>query len=266
MAPAGQGNQHYVNQAPGYTNQQPPSGTQYVRGADASAKMDALKKWTLSTYKYTKQIVSEKMGKRTRTVDAEIEKHILALRETQLRYGNLLKLAKQFSNQFQSILVTQKMLGEAFTELSIKSPELQEEFNQNAELQKVVSRGGDTLTTALTFFCENLETLSTKTIDDTIMTMREYETERIQFDAYRTDLESFESQEQSLKGEEAKRTFNVQKEKFEKLRNNLQIKIKFLEENKVCNNPLFRQKCSKINSKNYEFSFRHMCLGETYCF
>jgi len=216
----------------GYGNQQ-VNGTQQVKGVDASAKMDAIKKWTFATYKYTKQMVSEKMGRRTRTVDTELEKHIQALRETQLRYNNLLKLSKQLNVQFQNMLVTQKLMGEAFNELSIKSPDLQDEFNQNAELQKVVSRSGDTLHTALTFFTENLQTLSTKTIDDTIMTIREYESARIEFDAYRTDLEAYETQGQSFKTEEARKAFFEQKEKFESLRNNLQIKMKFLEENKV---------------------------------
>lgn len=222
MAPTGYGNPP-----------QQPQGTQLVKGADAGVKLDALKKWTLSTYKYTKQMVSEKMGRRTRTVDTELEKHIQGLREMQLRYGNLLKLSKQFTNQFQNIIVTQKLLGEALTELGVKSPDLQEEFAQNAALQKVVSKNGDTLMSALTFFNENLWTLSTKTIEDTIQTIRDYESSRIEYDAYRTDLETQEAQGQSFKTEEARRAFNEQKEKFEALRNNLQIKMKFLEENKV---------------------------------
>lgn len=210
-----------------------PNGTELVRGADPGAKMEALKKWTVSTFKYTKQIVSEKMGKRTRTVDSEMEKHIQGLRETQARYAGLLKLAKQFTNQFQQIIVTEKMMGEAFTELSLKSPDLQDEFNQNAVLQKVVSKNGETLMASLTFFTENLQTLSTKTIDDTIMTIRDYENSRIEFDAYRSDLEASEAQGESSKTEEAKKTYLAQKEKFESIRNNLQIKLRFLEENKA---------------------------------
>ena len=239
-------NPSQYNQAPPQQQQymapsgtQQPNGTQVVKGVDTSAKMEALKKWTVSTYKYTKQMVSEKMGRRTRTVDAELEKQVQVLRETQLRYNNLFKLSKQFNNQFQATLTTQKLLAEAFTELSVKSPDLQEEFNQNADLNKVVAKSGDTLANAITFFTENLQTLSTKTIDDTIQTIREYESARIEFDAYRTDLEAHEAQGQSFKTEEARKAFFVQKEKFEGLRNNLQIKMKFLEENKVSYKELF---------------------------
>jgi len=210
-----------------------PNGTELVRGADPGAKMEALKKWTVSTYKYTKQMVSEKMGRRTRTVDAEMERHIQGLRETQARYGNLLRIARTFLTQFQQIVVTEKQLAEALTELSLKSPDLQDEFNQNANLQKVVAKNGDTLIAALTFFTENLQTLSTKTIDDTIMTIRDYENSRVEYDAYRTDLEACEAVGESSKTEEAKKIYMEQKEKFENLRNNLQIKLRFLEENKA---------------------------------
>jgi hypothetical protein len=210
-----------------------PNGTELVRGADPGAKMEALKKWTVSTYKYTKQMVSEKMGRRTRTVDTEMEKHIQGLRETQARYAGLLKIAQTFTNQFKNIVATEKQLAEAFTELSLKSPDLQDEFNQNAALQKVVSKNGESLIAALTFFTENLQTLSTKTIDDTIMTIRDYESCRVEYDAYRTDLEACEAVGESSKTEEAKKTYLEQKERFESLRNNLQIKLRFLEENKA---------------------------------
>ena len=231
MAPSGFGNQQQQTGYNGANNQ--PQGTQLVKGADPGVKLEALKNWTLSTYKYTKQMVSEKMGRRTRTVDTELEKHIQGLKEMQLRYSNLLKLCRQFHSQFQNILVTQKLMSEAFNELAVKSPDLQEEFTQNSELQKVVSRNGDALISALVFFNENLWTLSTKTIEDTIQTIRDYENCRIEYDAYRTDLEAQEALGQSMKTEQVRREFNTRKDKFESLRNNLQIKMKFLEENKV---------------------------------
>lgn len=230
MAPSGFGNQQQ-QQVSSTSNQ--PQGTQLVRGADAGVKLEALKNWTMSTYKYTKQMVSEKMGKRTRTVDTELEKHIQGLKEMQLRYANLLKLSRQFQNQFQGMQVTQKLLAETFNELAVKSPDLQDEFSQNANLQKVVSQSGDALLSALVFFNENLWTLSTKTIEDTIQTIRDYESCRIEYDAYRTDLETHEGQGQSMKTEQARKEFNQRKDKFESLRSNLQIKMKFLEENKV---------------------------------
>jgi len=206
---------------------------QVLAGVNAGEKIDAAKKWTMSAYKYTKQLVSEKMGKRTRTVDTELEKRITVLRETQQRYQNLLKLARQFQNQFTSMMNTQKLLSESFAELSMKSPELQDEFTQNANLQKVLTKNGEGLRSALEFFVSSLQTLATKTIEDTISTIRDYENARVQFDAYRTDLEANEAVGQSLKTEEARKEFNTQRETFHGLRENLQVKLRFLEENKV---------------------------------
>lgn len=58
---------------------------------------------------------------------------------------------------------------------------------------------------------------------------------RIEFDAYRSDLEVMkEGQRADLtKMEDAQRNFNVHKEKFERLRADVNVKLKFLEENKV---------------------------------
>ena len=36
-------------------------------------KLDQIKKWTVTNYKFTKQLVSEKFGHSTKTVDKEID-------------------------------------------------------------------------------------------------------------------------------------------------------------------------------------------------
>ena len=210
-----------------------PGGNQILVRADTSAKVEALKKWTVSTYRYTRQIVSEKLGRRTRTVDEGLEKHIEGLRETQKKYAALLKLARQLTQQFQAIVSTQRNLNECFADLSMKDRDLHDEFTQNAELQKTLTKNGETLLNALGFFSSNLATLCTKTIEDTIMTIKQYETVRVEYDAYRTDLEASEAGGASARSEDARKQFAEQKEKFDKVRDDLNIKLKFLEENKV---------------------------------
>lgn len=42
---------------------------------------------------------------------------------------------------------------------------------------------------ALNFFVSSLSTLCNKTIEDTLITIRHYENARLEFDAYRCDLE-----------------------------------------------------------------------------
>ncbi|XP_068703577.1 arfaptin-2-like [Montipora capricornis] len=200
-------------------------------------KIDHLKKWSISTYKYTRQYLSERFGKGTRTVDTELEGQILLLKETQAKYVNVLKLAKQMTQHFHNMVQSQRGLADAFADLGMKSPELQDEFNYNADSQRSLVKNGEVLLGALNFFTSNLTTLVDKTMEDSIMTARAYESARIEYDAYRTDMESTQAGPRTaaiaIKAEEAKQQYDVQKEKFDKLRGDLAIKLRFLEENKV---------------------------------
>ena len=146
------------------------------------------------------QTLFEKLGKTSRTVDTELETQIETLRDTQRKYSNILRLARaltshfyhviqtQVSTMFQMIRVTrclisrffpfQSALGECFGELAHKSPELQEEFLYNAETQKTLTKNGQTLIMALNFFVSSVNTLCNKTMEDTIATVKQYETAR----------------------------------------------------------------------------------------
>ncbi len=77
-----------------------------------------------------------------------------------------------------SKLIRQQALGEAFSELSQKSPELQEEFKTNSETQRNLSKNGEMLLNALNTFLSSINTLCNKTIEDTLMTIRQYEAAR----------------------------------------------------------------------------------------
>ena len=70
-----------------------------------------------------------------------------------------------------------------------------------------------------------------------MVTIKAYESARIEYDAYRNDLEAYEAAANkdtyNYKLEETRRQFEQQKEKFDKLRNDVAIKLKFLDENKV---------------------------------
>ena len=60
---------------------------------------------------------------------------------------------------------------------------------------------------------------------------------RVEFDAYRSDLEFYSSAPQTevnlAKQRETEESFTRQKQEFEKLRSDVQIKLKFLDENRV---------------------------------
>ncbi|PNF34781.1 Arfaptin-2 [Cryptotermes secundus] len=201
------------------------------------SKIETIKNWSISTYKCTKQLMFEKLGKTSRTVDTELEAQIEQLRDTQRKYSNVLRLSRALASHFYHVVQTQHALGEAFSDLAQKSPELQEEFLYNAETQRNLTKNGETLLGALNFFVSSVNTLCNKTIEDTLLTIRQYEAARIEYDAYRTDLELLaqapRTDVNTARLEEAQQSYELHKVNFEKLRSDVSIKLKFLDENRI---------------------------------
>lgn len=79
----------------------------------------------ISSSQCTKQMFSERFGRGSRTVDLELEAQIELLKDTKSKYENILRLATALISHFQSMVQTQQALGDTFTDLSQKSPELQ---------------------------------------------------------------------------------------------------------------------------------------------
>ncbi|CAH1403118.1 unnamed protein product [Nezara viridula] len=202
-----------------------------------ASKIETIKNWSISTYKCTKQLMFEKLGKTSRTVDTDLERQIELLRDTQRKYSNILRLSRALASHFYHVVQTQHALGEAFSDLAQKSPELQEEFLYNSETQRNLTRNGETLLSALNFFVSSVNTLCNKTIEDTLLTIRQYESARIEYDAYRTDLEQLaqapRSEATSARLEEAQLAFEAHRDAFEKLRADLTVKLRFLDENRI---------------------------------
>lgn len=145
-----------------------------------------------------------------------------------------MRLARALTSHFYHVVQTQHDLGEAFSELAQKSPELQEEFLYNSETQRNLTKNGETLLGALNFFISSVNTLCNKTIEDTLQSIRQYEAARIEYDAYRTDLESMSTKPDGAIGlEEAQQGYELHRQQFMKLRAEVTIKMKFLDENRV---------------------------------
>ena len=226
--------------SPGMENATTTTTTSTALGVPRSLsanKLESIKNWTISTYKCSRQTIFEKLGKTSRTVDVELEAQIEALRETQRKYSNILRLARALTSHFYHVVQTQGALGETFADLANKSPELQDPFTHNADAQKALVKNGEQLTAALNFFVGSVSTLCNKTIEDTILTVRQYEAARVEYDAYRADLDFYAGAPRTdvneAKRRETQNVFEKQKAEFEKLRSDVQIKLKFLDENRV---------------------------------
>ncbi|XP_026200301.1 arfaptin-1-like [Anabas testudineus] len=203
----------------------------------ASEKLERVRKWSITAYKCTKQALSEKLGRGSRTVDLDLEPRLDLLKDDRQRYNNMTKLAQTLASQIAQFTVTQKTLGDAFNELSVKSPMLHVEFGVNAEAQKFLSKSGETLVDSINTFIFDMNTLINKTIEDTMINTKQYEASRIEYDAYRVDLEELNLKprdEATLpKLEQAQEVFQSQREKYLKMRDDLSVKVKLLEENRV---------------------------------
>lgn len=203
----------------------------------ALEKLDLVRKWSINTYKCTRQILSEKLGRGSKTVDLELEGQIELLRDNKRKYQHVIRLAQTLVGQLSQIMQTQRQLGDAFADLSLKSPELHEEFGYNAETQKLLSKNGEALLAAINFFISSVNTLVDKTIEDTMLNIKQYEVARVEYDAYRTDLEGLNLGPRDANTmpriELSQQQFQIHREKYEKMRNDVSVKLKFLEENKV---------------------------------
>ncbi|CAG9135769.1 unnamed protein product [Plutella xylostella] len=191
-------------------------------------RMESLKTWSLSTYKCTRQLLYEKLGKTSRTVDTELEAQIEMLRETQRKYSGILRLSLALAAQLAAAAGTQRALGEAFAELAQREPELQQQFLYNADTQRSLTRNGESLLAALQLFNTSLSTLVHKTVADTLQTVRLYETARIEYDAYRSEVEaSSPAPEPLLAATERHRR------QYARLRDDVAVKLHLLHENRV---------------------------------
>lgn len=98
---------------------------------------------------------------------------------------------------------------------------------------------GEQLLLGLAHFSNSLYTLSEKTIEDTNQTIRQYENARVLYDACRGDLDVAElAQTQGktvskVKLDSLQMELEKAREKFEKLKHDVTVKAKLLEENRV---------------------------------
>ncbi|XP_056613599.1 arfaptin-2a isoform X1 [Triplophysa dalaica] len=228
---------HYQAPSMHHSNSNPSMISEEATRGVAVEKFDSVKKWSINTYKCTKQMFSERFGRGMKTVDLELEAQIDVLRDTKLKYECILRLARALTNHFYNMVQTQQALGDTFADLSQKSPELQDEFGYNAETQKLLCKNGETLLGAINFFVSSINTLVNKTMEDTLMTIKMYENARLEYDAYRTDLEELSTGPRDsatiMRIETAHQQYQIHKDKYERLRSDVSIKLKFLEENKV---------------------------------
>lgn len=227
--------------------------------------LDSMKEWTDTFYKCTLQYVNERLGKCPRTVDAPLESEIERLRETQRKYQQILDTCRHMIKVYATLVRQQQYMSKAFGDLGageFKSKttdsnagkpangppiptngssalsttaampfSLAVDFRQNSDMFRNMSKSGEKLVLALRFFCSNLDTVANKTIADTILTIKAYETARLEYDAEKNAVANL-LPAQAASANNTEKLISS-KAKFERLREDVAVKIQFLEENKA---------------------------------
>lgn len=149
----------------------------------------------------------------------------------------MLFLSNALSHHFKNMVQTQRMLSDTFSTLAQKSPDLLEEFTTNCESQRSLVKTGETLLDSINAFASTLNTLCSKTMEDTLLTVRNYEGARLEYDAYRFDMEMLQNSPQTenknVQIQSLEKDLQAYKEKYERLKEDVLIKMKFLDENRV---------------------------------
>lgn len=202
-----------------------------------SEQLETVRRWSITTYMYTRQALSERLGSGSRTVDLDLEPRLQDLMEDQRRYGHLTQLAQALANQIARFAATQKSLGDALAQLGVRSPSLHVQFGVNAAAQHFLSGQGEGLAGAVGSFSQEVETLVSRTMEDTVMTVKQYQRHRMEYDAYRCDLEELNlgprDASTHVKLERAERSFQNHRSRYVQSRDQLSVKLQLLGDNKV---------------------------------
>ncbi|VIO91296.1 Uncharacterized protein BM_BM4348 [Brugia malayi] len=236
-----------------------------------AAKIDSLKKWTVSTYKTTKQSICENLGRIERTVDKELEEQIEQLKILHKYYNQVLTMSKLFMSNFHQMNEAQKSLAESLYQLSLKEMSLKAECSSNCDSLRSVAHNGELLERALSFFLSSIKTLSEKTFEDTIETIHNYDQARLEYDVHRNEIVALQhsnASPEAIAGADFR--CNQHRRKYEQLKADVKVKLRLLEENRwkvmrkqllLLHNALIAY--SSGNAKALHSAVENLNLGET---
>uniref|UniRef100_A0A914L3B1 AH domain-containing protein n=2 Tax=Meloidogyne incognita group TaxID=654580 RepID=A0A914L3B1_MELIC len=199
-----------------------------------AAKIDSLKKWTLTTYKNTKHLYLEHMGKIDKTSDLDLNARIAELQELRKCYRELLSNARNFTNYMVLANNMQKCMASALCELATKETAISKELNMQSELFSVMGQHSEPLQRSLSLFLSSLQTLCDNTIEDTFLTIESHNQARLEFDVGRKELQAARENPNSTAQTIAvlEEQCNQQRAKYEQLKEDVRAKLVLLEENR----------------------------------
>ncbi|WKY00994.1 hypothetical protein Q1695_015194 [Nippostrongylus brasiliensis] len=212
-----------------------PKMAEAVGNVDVVAKVESLKKWTIGTFKNSRQQLLEHMGKADKTVDEEYESQCENIKDLHRRYGCVVNAARDFTNLLAQLTQAEKALAESLQQLSLKETAIQYQCASTSESMRRVADHATSLDNCLRYFLSSMETLHGKTIVDTLETIYATEAARIEFDVSRHELESLQAQPTASPTaiQLAIDKADQYKGKYEALKADVRVKLRLLEENRI---------------------------------
>ncbi|EFP09292.1 hypothetical protein CRE_25307 [Caenorhabditis remanei] len=214
-----------------------PDAVANIDTAQVAAKVESFKKWTIGTFKNSKQQLLEHMGKIDKTVDPEFEAQCEVLKDIHRRYGLVVAAAKNFSQVLTQMAEAEKKLSESFYQLSLKEEQIKAQCTTTSETMRGVGEQASSLDACLRYFISSMETVYSQTITDTLHTIYNTESARIEYDVDRNDITAASNPPQGQQPKSlpagATEKCDEKKAKYEKLKSDARIKMRLLEENRI---------------------------------
>ncbi|KHJ90950.1 Arfaptin-like domain protein [Oesophagostomum dentatum] len=213
-----------------------PKMAEAVGNVDVVAKVESLKKWTIGTFKNSRQQLLEHMGKIDKTVDPEFEKECEGIKELHRRYGSVVTASREFTNLLSQLSQAEKSLAESLHLLSVKETAITSQVATTSDSMRRIAEHATALENCLRYFLSSIETLHGKTIVDTLDTIYSTEAARIEYDVLRHELNALQSHATASPTaiQVAADRANQQRDKYEQLKADVRVReMRLLEENRV---------------------------------
>lgn len=214
----------------------PVGGRLVLRDGDPGSRslLGSFWDWSTSTYRWTRQLFVEGLGYGSHTVDLQLRSEIITLYQLRRQYKGICSIVTKLAANFEQVLATQQELGNAFRLMSIQDEYLTKEYQCNTELQSILHRNGCSLLATMKSFVSGIHTLCNQTMVDTLWTSKQLNYARIQYDALKSEFDAFRSKNSDCqKLRDLERNLEEQREKYENLKENLQVKLKLLHEHRI---------------------------------
>ena len=182
-----------------------------------------------------KQWVNEKYGQGTKTIDQEVYEKVNRLKGEKSLYQKLLKQSKQYLDDHKRMQKSQVAFGELLKEVGSKTPEAATSLNISGNTQCRIAHAQEPNGLALYRLASAIETLVTKTMEDSMSSATRLATTRLEFDAIRTELDEIQRKQGGLPSNDVKLLHKYRgiQETYGKQREELLVKLQLLEENRI---------------------------------